>query len=55
MINIIPTNDLKEHEESTTCQCKPKIIENNGEIIVVHNSYDGREYVERLTSNIHTN
>lgn len=56
MIHILPLNDLKEHEELTTCECKPRIeILDNGEIMVVHNSYDGREYVEELVSDINNN
>lgn len=48
MYNILPINDLKEHIEDSTCECKPKIIFENGEMIIVHNSYDGREFVEKL-------
>jgi len=48
MYNILPINDLKEHIEDSTCECKPKVIFENGEMIIVHNSYDGREFVEKL-------
>lgn len=49
MIHILPTNDIKNHEESTTCECKPRVeILENGEIMVVHNSYDGREFIKKL-------
>ena len=43
MINIIPLNDLKEHIEDSTCNCRPSLIVENGEMIIVHNSFDGRE------------
>lgn len=46
--HVLPTNDLKEHTEDTTCECKPRVIFENGEMIVVHNSFDGREHVEKL-------
>lgn len=46
MISVLPTNDIEEHEESTTCKCEPKVIYENGEMIVVHNSFDGREGLE---------
>lgn len=48
MINVIPKNDLKEHFPDTTCECNPYVefIEETGETIVVHNSYDGREGLE---------
>ena len=56
MIHILPVNDLKEHEESSTCDCNPRIeILDDGEIMVVHNSYDGREYIEELVSDINNN
>lgn len=56
MINILPLNDLKEHEESTTCGCNPKIeILENWDIMVIHNSYDGREHIENLITNINNN
>ena len=47
MINILPINDLKEHTEDTTCECRPMVIEESGEIIVIHNAYDMREIVEQ--------
>ena len=45
--NILPTNDLKEHTESEKCDCKPKIKYVNRSIIIVHNSYDGRDIIEK--------
>ena len=52
MYNILPNNDLKVHLENSTCECKPRVIFENGEMIIVHNSYDGREYKERLIEEI---
>jgi hypothetical protein len=46
MINILPINDLKEHIEESTCECHPSLIIENGEMIFIHNSYDGRENQE---------
>jgi len=48
MIRVSPLNDLEEHDlETTQCKCQPRIIcEPNCEIIVVHDSFDGREGVE---------
>lgn len=46
MINILPNNDLESHTENTTCKCEPRVIYHNGETIVIHNSFDGREGVE---------
>ena len=46
-IHIIPINDLKQHKELTTCECCPSVQFENGEMIIVHNSYDGRELNEQ--------
>lgn len=50
MIHVYPLNDEKEHDISdkgNTCECEPGIIiEPNSDIIVIHNSFDGREGVE---------
>jgi hypothetical protein len=47
-INIIPLNDSKEHEELTTCECCPSVQFENGEMIIIHNSFDGREIIKTL-------
>jgi hypothetical protein len=46
MLNVIPLNDLKEHEEQSTCECCPTLIIVNGEMILIHNSYIKREKKE---------
>jgi hypothetical protein len=48
MIHVYPLDDIEEHYIiGTTCKCQPNvIIENDSEIIVVHNSFDGREGIE---------
>ena len=53
-IHITPIGDLEPHEENTTCKCEPKVIYENGEMIVIHNSFDGREGVE-ITNEILNN
>lgn len=48
MTHIYPVNDIIEHDlDTTTCECQPKIEEVNGEMLVIHNSYDGRELMEQ--------
>ncbi len=47
MQNIIPINDNKDHVEGSACPCCPFVREDNGEIIIIHNSYDGRELIEQ--------
>lgn len=45
--HILPTNDLIIHKESSKCKCDPKIkTQSNGNILVIHNAYDGREIIE---------
>lgn len=47
-IHVLPVNDLLEHVESETCAFHPRIryVDGGGKV-VVHNSYDGREFWER--------
>jgi hypothetical protein len=45
--HILPLNDTEEHERSPFCQCEPKIEkQENGSMLIIHNSFDGREMVE---------
>ncbi len=48
-IHVVPVNDRKEHyTNGHYCHCNPRIewAENRTDKIVVHNSYDGREFFE---------
>lgn len=49
MIHVMPTNDLREHTQDTTCECNPR-VEAGGELLVIHNSFDGREAVEQANA-----
>jgi hypothetical protein len=46
-INIVPVNDLLEHEESTMCWCLPR-VEFLEEVLIIHNSADGIELTEPI-------
>ena len=56
-IHVVPVGDLREHDESgRACWCKPRIETCDprtgdryplGKAVIVHNSEDGRELVER--------
>ena len=49
-IHVLPVGDLREHEETRDCWCKPTKTREAYEedaVVVVHNSLDGRELVER--------
>ena len=45
--HILPISDLKKHEEATTCECCPNVEFENGEMIIIHNSFDKREIKEQ--------
>jgi len=43
MIHVFPIDDIEEHIlEGTQCWCCPKLAESYGQIIVIHNAFDGR-------------
>jgi len=44
--HVLPVKDVKNHSEFYTCHCKPEIKIESGNMIIVHNSFDGREGVE---------
>ena len=45
--HLLPVNDLKEHEEKSTCECSPSVeIQENLDMLIIHNSFDGREAIE---------
>lgn len=46
ILHVLPVNDLEEHIDSSICKCEPKVLNENGNLIIVHNSYDGREGLE---------
>ncbi len=44
---IYPEADLREHvTEGTDCWCSPRVEDNGGEQIIIHNSADQREKFE---------
>ena len=53
IVQVIPVNDLREHEDSYDCWCEPAVHDEGedgaGEPIrvIVHQSLDGRERHER--------
>jgi len=44
-IHVIPKDDIKEHELSFICPCRPDIEWQDN--IVTHNAFDKREAVEQ--------
>jgi len=49
-VSVLPVNDIMPHDEfETTCPCEPKVEFIDGEMLITHNSFDGRELAERKT------
>jgi len=44
--HILPVNDSEKHEESSMCSCEPTVDISNEYVLIIHNSFDGREAVE---------
>lgn len=44
--HTLPVDDIEEHEESSTCKCEPEVEKVEGDLLIIHNSFDGREAVE---------
>lgn len=46
--HVYPVGDLSNHNiEDGKCYCRPRSEEWHGSTIIIHNSFDGREIVER--------
>lgn len=46
MIECIPTEE--QHTTGSACACLPEVIFENGEMIVIHNAFDGRQTIEQV-------
>ena len=46
ILHVIPANDSKPHEDKSTCACDPRIEIINGNMIFIHDAYDGRVGIE---------
>ncbi len=50
IVHVLPVNDIDEHCGSgTVCKCGPKVEKIDGcyGVVVIHNSFDGREFLEQ--------
>ena len=52
--HVIPNNDTRNHRESYICHCLPEVKHEGANMIIVHNSFDGREGVEWVNEIINT-
>ncbi len=48
--HIVPTNDLKPHSDHRACKCQPTPSEDG--LLIIHNSFDGREFFEPDNKNV---
>jgi hypothetical protein len=48
--HVVPINDLREHGEDcdALCWCNPRVEQEEDGRVIIHNSADGREYLESL-------
>jgi hypothetical protein len=46
-VHVLPLGDVKAHRETRACWCAPRTEPVGKCAVVVHNSMDGRELVER--------
>lgn len=53
--HVIPNNDARPHEQTTTCECGPKVEHIAGNMVIIHNSFDGREGIEWAAEIINSN
>jgi hypothetical protein len=46
--HVYPTDDVKEHDtnHAALCKCEPVTEISEGGVVVIHNSFDGREFFE---------
>jgi hypothetical protein len=47
--HVIPVDDLRPHIQSLKCLCNPQ---DTGEGVIVHNSFDGREFDEEFNEKV---
>jgi hypothetical protein len=50
--HVVPLNDLRPHEETRWCPCRPTLRRESGGVVVIHNSWDGREITERAVDEV---
>ena len=50
-INVVPINDLREHQDCKDCHCKPKVEVRSDRILIIHNAYDHRELFKTISEN----
>jgi len=52
-LHVIPLNDKIDHTCDDQCPCMPRKVEDG--MVIVHNSFDGREILEIALDSINLN
>ena len=47
-IHVIPANDLHKHIMSVNCPCEPTVEVVGAVLVITHNAWDHREFVEQI-------
>lgn len=50
--HIMPIDDLYPHFMKSTCPCVPQVLDQENGRLVIHNSYDGREIIEKIEADL---
>lgn len=53
--HIYPIDDIKPHEGSARCECKPDVEIHMGDVYILHNYFAETEFYEKLFGNICAN
>lgn len=49
IVCVKPIKDIDEHDDlSSVCKCSPKVELQNGNILIIHKSFDNREIIEEF-------
>lgn len=46
-VHVLPIHDLRAHQEARNCWCQPRVEAVGPGVVVIHQSADGRELIER--------
>jgi len=46
-IEVTPEKDLNSHISSVDCDCIPQLLDSKDGLMLIHNSFDGREVLEQ--------
>jgi hypothetical protein len=53
--HVLPVDDTEQHSESYKCHCNPEVRNEGLNMLVIHNSFDGREIIEEAIAQTNLN